>query len=129
MPEPLSEAAAKRVEKLLREGKSAVEVSRLCIERWPLVTPARVRMEAYRLRIPLSPGRPVGTPGQRGPRGPGKKHSKLREPILKLYNNGKGLKPREIAVKLGCTPAAVYKIIGELPSDEKAPEKSTKVNI
>ena len=54
MPEPLSEAAARRVEELLREGLSAVEVSRALHRRWPLVTPARVRMEAYR---PIGPPR------------------------------------------------------------------------
>ena len=93
MPEPLSEAAARRVEELLREGLSAVEVSRRCIGRWPLVTPARVRMEAYRLGIGLHLGRRLGSrmPGVGG-RPRGATSSPYRDRARELREQGHSLR-------------------------------------
>mgnify|MGYP002141696401 FL=1 len=112
MPEPLSEAAAKRVEELLREGLSAVEVSRRCIGRWAAVTPARVRMEAYRLGIGMPQGRRTGTrmPGVGGrPRGPGKKFSPNRLRAQELRAQGLSLKA--ISAELGISPQAVSQLL------------------
>lgn len=88
MPEPLSEAAAAQVEKLLREGKSAVDISRQLIKRWPLVTPLRVRMEAYRLGIGLPrTGRPNGSKDSK-PRAAYEKRSPYRKRALELRAEG-----------------------------------------
>ena len=92
MPEPLSPAAEKRIEELLREGLSAVEVSRRCIGRWPLVTPARVRMEAYRLRIQLPHrGRPEGAKDLK-PRQPYEPRSPYRARAVELRAEGHSLR-------------------------------------
>lgn len=102
MPEPLPEAAAKRVEELLRQGVNAVEVSRQLSGQWPALTPARVRMVAYDLRIPIvsqAPGsRPAGS-RQRA----GSEANARRTRILELLRQGKTM--AEIAALLGPEPA------------------------
>jgi DNA-binding CsgD family transcriptional regulator len=108
--EEIPKEGLKELLKMLKDGVSAVEISRRLIKQFPMLHPARVRQEAYSHKIPTRSGPRAGTPGVGRPKGSRDRHQ--RQPrgdtharVLELHASG--WLQKDIAAELDISPQAV----------------------